>query len=83
MRPADIRKQLQRQPFRPFRVHLSDGTKLDAQHPELAYVSRTEVIIALELGDDEIPERSAYCDPLHITHIEPLNGKKATRRKKT
>ncbi len=27
-------------------------------------------------------EKLVYCDPLHITHIEPLNGKKPKRRKK-
>jgi len=37
-------------------------------------ITRTEVVIALDPGDDEIPERSAYCDPIHITRIEPIDG---------
>jgi hypothetical protein len=45
------------------------------------YVSRREVIIALELGEHDVPERSAYCDPMHIANIEPLDGTKRPRSK--
>ena len=76
MRPDEIRKHLRRQPFRPFRLFLSNGLSYDVRHPELMYVSRTEVVIALELGEDDMPERSAYCDPIHITNIEPLNDRR-------
>jgi len=81
MRPIDLRSHLQTQPFRPFRVHLSNGASYDVRHPELMVVSRTEVAIAANPGEDELPERLVYCDPLHITHIEPLDGKKPKRRK--
>lgn len=75
MRPDEVRAHLRRQPFQPIRIHISDGAHYDVRHPELALVTRTEVVIALASGDDDIPERSAYCDPVHITRIEPLNGK--------
>ena len=80
MRPAEIRAHLRREPFRPIRIFVSDGSSYDVHHPELALVTRTEVVIALDPGDDEIPERSAYCDPMHITRIEPLA---AAKRKRT
>ena len=44
------------------------------RHPELMFVGRTEVVIGLDPGTDVIPERSVYCDPIHVTRIEPING---------
>jgi hypothetical protein len=42
-------------------------------------VTRTEVIIAIDPGRDEIPDRKVFCDPIHITRIEPVNGQKRKR----
>lgn len=78
MRPGEIRAHLRRRPFRPLRVYISDGSSYDVRHPELMLVTRREVVIALDPGDDEIPERSAYCDPVHIPSIEPIDA--ASRR---
>ena len=74
MRAEEIRKHIRTQPFRPIRVYVSDGVSYDVRHPEMMYVSRTEVIIGLDAGNGDIPERSVYCDPVHITRIEPLDG---------
>ncbi len=82
MRPTEIQAHLRKQPFRPIRVYISDGSSCDVRHPEMAIVSRTEVVIALYAGDDDIPERFAYCDPVHITRIEPLDGAKRKRAPK-
>ena len=85
MRPDQIRAHLRKQPFRPIRLYVSDGSSYEVHHPELALVTRAEVVIALDPGDDEIPEQSVYCNPVHITRIEPLNGtgrKRTTRRRK-
>lgn len=76
MNAAQVREHLRREPFRPVRIHISDGSHYDVHHPEMALVTRTEVAIALEDAQGELPERMVYCDPLHITRIEPLNGKK-------
>lgn len=83
MRPDEIRAHLRKQPFRPIRVSISDGSSYDVRYPELILVTRTEVVIALDPGNDAIPERSAYCDPVHITRIEPLDGenRKSTRKR--
>ncbi len=83
MRPDEIRAHLRKQPFLPIRIYVSDGSSYEVRHPEMMFVTRAEVIIGL--GDDDMPERCVYCDPLHITRIEPLNGKtrkRASTRKK-
>ena len=82
MRPDDIRAHLRREPFQPIRVYVSDGSKYDVRHPELMLVTRSEVIVALDPGDDEIPEHKVFCDPVHITRIEPVNGRKRKPRRK-
>lgn len=79
MRPNEIQAHLRKQPFRPIRVYVSDGSSYDICHPELMFVTRTEVVIGLDPGDGDIPERSAYCDPIRITRIEPLDGTKRKR----
>ncbi len=58
MRADEIRVHLRRELFRPIRVYISDGSSYDVRHPELMFVTRTEVVIALDPGNDEIPERS-------------------------
>ena len=36
MRPEDLREYLKREPFQPFRLHLSSGAFFDIRQPELA-----------------------------------------------
>lgn len=74
----EIRKHLRREPFRPFRVHLSDGSSYDVEHPELMAVSRTEIAIALRLESDDIPDRMVSCDPDYVTRIETLDEPQAS-----
>ncbi len=85
MRPDEIRAHLRKHPFRPIRIYISDGFSYDVRHPEMMFVTRSEVVIGLDPGDGDIPERSAYCDPIHITRIEPLDSikkKRSSRRRK-
>ena len=81
MRAEEILQHVRRQPFRPFCVFVSEGATYDVRHPELIFVTRRDVIIALDEGDGEVPERSAYLDPVHITRIEPVNGRRKRSRK--
>ena len=76
MRPEDVLQLLRRRPFEPFRIHVSDGTKFEIRHPELAIVERSKVIIGVPgpEGLDGPVERSIFCALLHITQLEPLDG---------
>ncbi len=79
MRPSEILSHLRRQPFEPIRIFLTDGATYDVRHPELALVSLHTVVIGLEPLRDDMPQRLAYCDPIHVVRIEPLNGRKPRR----
>lgn len=74
MRPDELRGHLKKQPFRPFRVFVSDGSHYDVLHPDFMLVTKSEVTIAISLAGEEMPDRSAYLVPVHITRVEPING---------
>ena len=74
MSPEVIQKRVLRHPFRPFRVFLSDEATYEVQQPEMILVMQREVIIALPKPGEEVARHAVYCDPLHITRIEPMNG---------
>lgn len=74
MNAEQIVEHLRRQPFEPFRIFMSDGSSFEVRHPELAMVRRREVAIALPQVRDRPVDRFAYCDPLHITRIEPIES---------
>jgi hypothetical protein len=72
--PETIQKHLLQQPFRPFRVFLSDGAVYDVYQPEMVLVTQRDVIIGLPKPGQRFARHVAYCDLLHITRIEPIDG---------
>lgn len=74
MRLDELRAHLHKHPFVPIRLFISDGSHYDVYDRDFMLVSRSEVVIGLNPGKDNFPERNAYVDPLHITRIEPING---------
>lgn len=74
MTPARIKDLLQRKPFRPFRLFLSDGSKHDVPHPEFAWVFGDRVFIGLagKEADKDVVKEWAI---LHITRVEDLASK--------
>jgi len=75
MRPEDIKELLHKQPFRPFRIHLSDGRAFDVRHPEFVLVLRSRLVIGLpETSPNTVPDRAEYCSLLHIVSVEELQA---------
>lgn len=69
--------RLRRRPFVPFRLILSSGTTYDVLHPEMLFVSKSGVTIAIYDRDqqpapDEIPARESLISFLHIAATEDL-----------
>lgn len=77
MAPNDIREKLNRQPFQPIRVYLSDGGTYDIAEPSMAGLSQMELFVGIEPDDSGVPKRSVYIDSRHVTRIEPLPGSAA------
>jgi len=71
---------LRRAPFVPLRIHLTDGKTFDIRHPELVWVLRSRIDIAIP-GDDSlgIVDRVEYCYLLHIVRVEDLSAASQTQ----
>ncbi len=76
MKAIEVQEHVRKRPFVPIRIFLSDGAKHDVRHPEFIFGTQRETGIGLPSQGDEIPERSVYIAPIHITRIEPINGKR-------
>jgi hypothetical protein len=74
MNTNDLRELLRRMPFKPLRLHLTNGLTYDIQHPEFAMVGRSYVLIELPSSHSPLPhsERRTIITLLHIVRIEFL-----------
>ena len=69
--------RLRRRPFVPFRLILTSGTTYDVLHPEMLFVSKSGVTVAIydqtqRPSPDEIPVSEALVSFLHIAATEDL-----------
>jgi hypothetical protein len=69
--------RLRRRPFVPFRLILTSGTTYDILHPEMLFVSKSGLTVAIFDRDqrpspEEIPMREALVSFLHIAATEDL-----------
>ncbi|HEU0011346.1 MAG TPA: hypothetical protein VFT34_16125 [Verrucomicrobiae bacterium] len=73
MTPQDISQLLERSPFVPFRLHLTNGQTFDVKHPDFVWVFRSRLELAVPApGDRRIMERAEHIALLHIARIEDL-----------
>ena len=72
MRPEDIRDLNRRQPFQPYRIHITGGKTYEINHPDQVLVLRSRLIIGVG-GDDNIPDGSEHISLIHIVRIEDLS----------
>jgi hypothetical protein len=87
IRPTDIRKLLQKKPFQPFRIHLSNGQVFDVTHPELGYAMRATMIVSRPAVDspEVIGDGFHVIAIIHINNIElmPIQTAKASNNGQT
>jgi hypothetical protein len=60
-----MRELLQRRPFRPISIHLSNGEVYEIRHPELAILTKSQLVIAYPDSD-----RIVISALLHIASAE-------------
>jgi hypothetical protein len=86
MRTEDLLNRLEDRPFKPFRVHLSDGTTLDVREPGMVIVGRSTAVLPTRLGRDEegrhVAERWRTIALIHIVQFSDLDEKTNGRRKR-
>jgi hypothetical protein len=69
-----FRDLLHEQPFKPFRIVMSSGQKYEVRHPEMAMLTKTDILVGLEAEDDGVPARFKICSMLHVTAVEPIES---------
>lgn len=80
MLAKEIQVLQRKQPFTGLRIDASEGSTYDITHPEMRFVTATVVHLALPPLENGLPTESVYIDPIHVTRIEPLNGKRSARK---
>ena len=73
MPPQEIRKYVAARPFRPFRLHVTDGSSYEVPDPLFIHVDLLHVSVGV--GQDEetgLPKRSDLIAPNCVSRIEPL-----------
>ena len=77
---SHIRELLAATPFRPFRVFLSDGSRHDVLHPEVAWVFGSRIFVGELTGSNgQASDLVKQLSLLHVSRIEEL--RRTTTRK--
>ena len=69
-----FRQLLTQRPFKPFRLVMSSGQTYEVRHPEMAMLTRTEILVGVGETDDGVPAEFRICSLLHVTSVEPLSA---------
>jgi hypothetical protein len=73
MSPDQIRAMLQREPFMPFRICVSDRANYDITRPQLVFVGNRETIIGIVRDTaSDFWDEPVFVSNIHITRLEPL-----------
>ncbi|MGB9625293.1 MAG: hypothetical protein ACPMAQ_10570 [Phycisphaerae bacterium] len=88
MDARDLIHRLQGRPFKPFRVHLADGTRLDVPQPRMVIVGESRAVLPSRFERDEQGRRLArhgrtiaLADIIEFTDLQPRSNGKGRRRK--
>jgi hypothetical protein len=72
-----FREMLARRPFQPVRLTLSSSQSFDIRHPEMAFLTRTSILIGINIADDGVPAEFKIVSLLHVASMEPLANQAA------
>lgn len=67
-----FRDLLSQRPFQPFRLVMSSGQVYEVRHPETALLTRTDILVGIDVEDDGVPAEFKICSLLHVTAVEPI-----------
>ena len=73
MTVQSFRDLLTQRPFRPSRVFTSSGKTYEVRHPEMAWLTRSDLLVGIDQTEDDVPAEFRICSLLHVTAVEPLS----------
>lgn len=74
MTPQDISKLLERTPFVPLRLHLSNGQTFEVKHPDFIWGFPSRLELAVPASEaSRIRDHAEHISLLHIARIEEMS----------
>ncbi len=67
-----LREMFARRPFQPVRFTRSSRQSFAIRHPEMAMLTRSNLLVGANVADDGVPADFKILSLLHLTAIEPL-----------
>ena len=75
MTAEELIELMSERPFKPLRLHLTNGRTYEIRHPEMAVVSDTVVAIGVPKQDGSlIAEKITHCSLPHVVEVEPADA---------
>lgn len=68
-----LRNLMTAKPFKPFRVHMSDGSKHDITNHDMAFVERNTFDVGIDRDEQGFAEDIVRCSILHIVKLEDIS----------
>jgi hypothetical protein len=72
-----FREMLSRRPVQPVKIRLSSGQSFEIRHPEMALLTRTSILIGVDIAADGVPAEFKIVSLLHVASMEPLTNQAA------
>lgn len=69
-----FRNLLSERPFKPFRLIMSSGQSYEVRHPEMALITKSDILVGVDIEDDGVPAEFRICSMLHVTAAEPIES---------
>lgn len=82
MRAADLLRRLDDKEFKPFRVHLSDGTKINVNQPGMAIVGLSSAVLPTKFTSAEGRRVAFNWRTIALSHIVQFSDLPARRNGK-
>ncbi|MBV8781618.1 MAG: hypothetical protein JO353_09490 [Phycisphaerae bacterium] len=67
-----FRELLARRPFKPFKLIMSSGQTYEVRHPEMAMLTRSDMLVGINV-EDGVPAEFQICSLLHVATVEPID----------
>ena len=71
MTVQDSKKLLAQRPFEPFRLVMSSGEKYEVRHPEVAMLTRSNMLVGIDV-EDGVAASFEICSLLHVATVEKI-----------
>ena len=71
MRAEDLHEFTRTRPFKPYRIHTTEGLAYEIRHPDQVIVLRSRVVIGVG-GENGVPDHLEHVALLHVVRIEEL-----------